>query len=120
MSNLKNVLAMGGYGFMGSIFVHFPLRSDIHIQVINLDALTESGGRENLKYVPDKAAHIFVKSNICDLEPDWTPEHDLREGMLKTVLGYPGYGDRFETNHKQKHYRVWIPKNYTERVEGGK
>ncbi len=68
----------------------------------------------------DIAAHIFVKGNICGLEPGWKPEHVLGKGLLKTVRGYPGHRDWFETNRKQKEYQAWIPKNHTERVEGKK
>lgn len=63
---MRNVLVTGGAGFIGSNFVHFLLRTEPQVQVINLDALTYAGVPENLDGLPDPSRHIFVKGDICD------------------------------------------------------
>jgi len=63
---MKNVLVTGGAGFIGSNFVHHILKVDPAINVINLDALTYAGSRENLTNLPDPGRHIFVHGDICD------------------------------------------------------
>jgi dTDP-glucose 4,6-dehydratase len=63
---MQNVLITGGAGFIGSNFVHFLLRVEPDIQIVNLDALTYAGSRENLKGLPDLGRHLFVHGDICD------------------------------------------------------
>lgn len=63
---MHNVLVTGGAGFIGSNFVRHLLQVEPRITVINLDALTYAGSRENLKDLPDPARHVFVEGNICD------------------------------------------------------
>jgi len=63
---MNNLLVTGGAGFIGSNFVHFVLRQDPKITVVNLDALTYAGSLENLKGLPDPDRHHFVKGDICD------------------------------------------------------
>jgi dTDP-glucose 4,6-dehydratase len=63
---MRNVLITGGAGFIGSNFVHYLLKTEPDVQVINLDALTYAGSLENLKdlYAPEH--HTFVEGEICD------------------------------------------------------
>jgi dTDP-glucose 4,6-dehydratase len=63
---MKNVLATGGAGFIGSNFVHYLLAQDPSLRVINLDALTYAGSQENLKDLPEDGRHIFVPGDIQD------------------------------------------------------
>lgn len=63
---MKNILVTGGAGFIGSNFVHYLLKSEPDVQVINLDVLTYAGNQNNLKDLPDPQRHIFIEGNICD------------------------------------------------------
>lgn len=63
---MRNVLVTGGAGFIGSNFVHFILRVEPQVQVINLDALTYAGVLDNLSGLPDPSRHVFIKGDICD------------------------------------------------------
>lgn len=65
---MQNVLVTGGAGFIGSNFVHYLLKTQPSVQIINLDALTYAGSRENLKELPDPNRHTFVQGDICDRE----------------------------------------------------
>jgi dTDP-glucose 4,6-dehydratase len=63
---MQNVLITGGAGFIGSNFVHYLLRVEPEVRIVNLDALTYAGSLENLKELPDPERHTFVEGNICD------------------------------------------------------
>jgi len=63
---MKNILITGGAGFIGSNFVRYALQTEQDLQIINLDALTYAGSRENLKGLPDENRHIFIEGNICN------------------------------------------------------
>ncbi|HSF82398.1 MAG TPA: dTDP-glucose 4,6-dehydratase [Anaerolineales bacterium] len=65
---MQNVLVTGGAGFIGSNFVHYLLKTQPSVRVINLDALTYAGSRENLNELPDPSRHTFVQGDICDRE----------------------------------------------------
>jgi dTDP-glucose 4,6-dehydratase len=59
------ILVTGGAGFIGSNFVLDWLAVSGE-GVVNLDALTYAGNRENLASVADDARHVFVHGDICD------------------------------------------------------
>ena len=63
---MKRILVTGGAGFIGSNFIHYLLRTDAQVQIVNLDALTYAGSLENLKGLPDESRHTFVKGDITD------------------------------------------------------
>ena len=63
---MRNVLVTGGAGFIGSNFVHYLLKTEPDVRVINLDALTYAGNLENLRDLPDPRRHEFIEGNICD------------------------------------------------------
>lgn len=65
---MRNVLVTGGAGFIGSNFIHYLLKTEPDVRVINLDVLTYAGNLENLNGLPDAARHIFVQGDICDRE----------------------------------------------------
>jgi dTDP-glucose 4,6-dehydratase len=59
------ILVTGGAGFIGSNFVLDWLAAGGE-GVVNLDALTYAGNRENLASVSGDARHVFVQGDICD------------------------------------------------------
>lgn len=61
-------LVTGGAGFIGSNFVEHLLAARPDADVVNLDALTYAGHRENLTAVAGDARHRFVHGDICDAE----------------------------------------------------
>jgi dTDP-glucose 4,6-dehydratase len=63
---MLNVLVTGGAGFIGSNFVHYLLRVEPDVRIVNLDALTYAGSLENLKELPDPGRHTFVHGDICN------------------------------------------------------
>jgi len=64
--SMKNILVTGGAGFIGSNFVRHMLQADRGVRIVNLDALTYAGSRENLRDLPRDEAHTFVHGDICD------------------------------------------------------
>ncbi len=63
---MKTVMVTGGAGFIGSNFIHYLLRVEPDVQVINLDALTYAGSLENLVDVSSNPRYTFVQGDICD------------------------------------------------------
>jgi len=67
------VMVTGGAGFIGSNFIRWLLSHDLHVQVMNFDALTYAGNVESLADVT--AAHgpegdkryKFIRGDVCDL-----------------------------------------------------
>jgi dTDP-glucose 4,6-dehydratase len=82
---MKNVLVTGGAGFIGSNFVHFLLRVEPQVQIINLDVLTYAGSQENLKGLPDPQRHTFVHGDILDRD---LVDRLLREYSIDTIVHF--------------------------------
>jgi len=82
---MKNVLITGGAGFIGSNFVHYILKTEPDVQVVNLDALTYAGSLENLKDLPAPERHNFVKGSICDAD---LVENLLRQHNIDTIVHF--------------------------------
>jgi dTDP-glucose 4,6-dehydratase len=59
------ILVTGGAGFIGSNFV-LTWVSEAASTVVNLDALTYAGNRNNLSSLDGNPRHVFVKGDICD------------------------------------------------------
>jgi dTDP-glucose 4,6-dehydratase len=59
------ILVTGGAGFIGANFVLDWLAAGGE-GVVNLDALTYAGNRENLASLDGDARHVFVHGDICD------------------------------------------------------
>lgn len=64
---MRRILVTGGAGFIGSHLVRHLLE-DEQTTVINLDALTYAGNRDNLIDVQANARYRFVHGDICDRE----------------------------------------------------
>ncbi len=60
---MNGILVTGGAGFIGSHFIRTMIQTTKDT-VINLDALTYAGNRENNKAVENKENYIFVKGDI--------------------------------------------------------
>ena len=82
---MKNVLITGGAGFIGSNFVRYLLAIDPKVRVVNLDALTYAGSRENLRNLPNAEKHIFIEGNILDGE---LISRLLREYHIDTIVHF--------------------------------
>jgi dTDP-glucose 4,6-dehydratase len=61
-----NILVTGGAGFIGSNFIPYMLARYPDDRIVNLDKLTYSGNRENLKDVDANPRYQFVQGDICD------------------------------------------------------
>ncbi len=83
--SMKNILITGGAGFIGSNFIHYLLKVEPDVHIINLDALTYAGSLENLKDLPDPERHTFVKGDICDRE---LVDKLLRQHQIDTVVHF--------------------------------
>jgi len=82
---VKNVLVTGGAGFIGSNFVHYLLRVEPDVRIVNLDLLTYAGSLENLKDLFDPQRHTFVQGDICD---GALVEGLLREHQIDTIVHF--------------------------------
>lgn len=65
---MQNILVTGGAGFIGSNFIHYILKAEPDVRVINLDALTYAGSLGNLKDISEDKHYTFIHGNICDAE----------------------------------------------------
>lgn len=63
---MRKILVTGGAGFIGSNFVHYLLRKNDDVEIINLDKLTYAGNLENLRDIKGNSNYRFVKGDICD------------------------------------------------------
>ena len=82
---MENILVTGGAGFIGSNFVRYLLAVDPKVCVVNLDALTYAGSRENLRNLPNAEKHIFVEGDILD---DELVSRLLREYHIDTIVHF--------------------------------
>ena len=82
---MRNVLVTGGAGFIGSNFVHYLLKTEPEVRIVNLDALTYAGSLENLRNLPDESRHVFVKGDITDRE---LVDRLFAENLIDTVIHF--------------------------------
>lgn len=66
MKKNERVLVTGGSGFIGSNFIRLMLKKHKHITIVNLDALTYSGNKDNLKDISSDSRYVFVKGDVAD------------------------------------------------------
>lgn len=62
----KNILVIGGAGFIGSNYIRYMLKNYSDIRIVNLDKLTYAGSKANLIGLPDQPDYIFIQGDICD------------------------------------------------------
>lgn len=60
------ILVTGGAGFIGSNFLHYMLRTNSDVRLVNLDKLTYAGNLENLEEIESNPRYIFEHADICD------------------------------------------------------
>jgi dTDP-glucose 4,6-dehydratase len=66
MAKNKIILVAGGAGFIGSNFIKLILGKYKDVSLINLDKLTYSGNRDNLKDIQGDKRYKFVKGDVAD------------------------------------------------------
>jgi dTDP-glucose 4,6-dehydratase len=82
---MKNVLVTGGAGFIGSNYIHYLLKVDPQVTIVNLDALTYAGSLENLRDLPDPERHFFIQGNIVDKD---LVNHVFDQHAIDTVVHF--------------------------------
>ena len=65
---MKTYLVTGGAGFIGSNFIHYMLRRNQDIHILNVDALTYAGNLENLSEFDQDLRYTFAHVDIRDKE----------------------------------------------------
>ena len=65
---MKTYLVTGGAGFIGSNFIHYMLRRNQDIHILNVDALTYAGNLENLSEYDQDLRYTFAHVDIRDKE----------------------------------------------------
>lgn len=65
---MKTYLVTGGAGFIGSNFIHYMLRRNQDIHILNVDALTYAGNLENLSEYDQDSRYAFARVDIRDKE----------------------------------------------------
>lgn len=65
MNKGDTILVTGGAGFIGSNFIKFILKKHKNVYIVNLDNLTYSGNKDNLKDVANDPRYKFVKGDVA-------------------------------------------------------
>lgn len=65
---MKTYLVTGGAGFIGSNFIHYMLRRNQDIHILNVDTLTYAGNLENLSEYDQDSRYTFAHVDIRDKE----------------------------------------------------
>lgn len=65
---MKIYLVTGGAGFIGSNFIHYMLKRNQDIHILNVDALTYAGNLENLSEYDQDPRYTFAHVDIRDKE----------------------------------------------------
>ena len=63
---MKTILITGGAGFIGSNFVKLMLKEHSCYRIINIDALTYAGNKDNIKDIEKNYNYEFIKADIRD------------------------------------------------------
>lgn len=63
---MKTYLVTGGAGFIGSNFIHYMLKRNQDIHIVNVDALTYAGNLENLSEYDQDSRYTFAHVDIRD------------------------------------------------------
>jgi len=60
------ILVTGGSGFIGSNFIRHIISKYKNYYIINLDKLTYSGNKDNLRDIENNERYSFIQGDICD------------------------------------------------------
>ncbi len=100
---LKTYLVTGGAGFIGSNFVLYMLGKYDDIRIVNVDALTYAGNRENLRSIEGDPRHIFVQADIRDTarmvelmeqhDPDYVVNFAAESHVDRSILDPGAFAD---------------------------
>lgn len=63
---MTTYLVTGGAGFIGSNYIHYLLKKDSGVRVVNLDKLTYCGNLDNLKDIENDSRYRFIHGDIAD------------------------------------------------------
>ncbi len=80
-----NVLVTGGAGFIGANFIHYYLKQDSQVNIVNLDLLTYAGSLENLRDVASHPRYQFFHGDILNAE---LVAKILRECNIDTIVHF--------------------------------
>ena len=67
-TRITNLLITGGCGFIGSNFIHYVLKSNPDINIINLDKLTYAGNPDNLADIELDDRYTLIYGDITNSE----------------------------------------------------
>ena len=73
---MKNIIVTGGAGFIGGNFIHYLLKEQPKVHILNLDLLTYAGNLDTLKSVEKHPHYQFKQGDIGDA--------DLVQNLLQT------------------------------------
>lgn len=62
----KRILLTGGCGFLGNHLVRHLVKKNKNWQIVNYDALTYAGVKENLSDIEKEENYVFIKGDITD------------------------------------------------------
>jgi len=81
----RSILVTGGAGFIGSNYIHYALKHDPHLKIINLDNLTYAGNLNNLKSLSHPNRHHFICGDIKDAS---LVKHVLQNHYVDTIVHF--------------------------------
>ncbi|MCD4686226.1 MAG: GDP-mannose 4,6-dehydratase, partial [Anaerolineae bacterium] len=82
---MKNILATGGAGFIGSAFVRRMVQKHPDKLIVVLDKLTYAGNMDNLLPVQDAENYRFERGDIADRE---TVERVLKAHNIDAIVNF--------------------------------
>ena len=82
---MQNILVTGGAGFIGSNFIHYILKVEPDVRVVNMDALTYAASLENLEGLSAPDHYTFVEGDILNRE---LVDGLLRKHSIDTIVHF--------------------------------